>query len=98
MTAILLLDLHARNDAFVTNDAFGSLAARLTAAGHTVTQQRLVAAEARDAAAFLAAISAAAGAVAAQPGAIARAAANAHTAGAIRDLSSERLQSWTNLR
>lgn len=56
MTAILLLDLHARADGFVAGDAFGSVAARLTGAGHTVSQARMVASEAPDPAAFLEAI------------------------------------------
>jgi hypothetical protein len=41
----LLLDLHARPDGFVAGDAFGSLAARLSAAGHAVRHARLVAAD-----------------------------------------------------
>ena len=56
VTAILLLDLHARADGFVAGDAFGYVAARLTGAGHTVSQARMVASEAPDPAAFLEAI------------------------------------------
>lgn len=56
VAAILLLDLHARADGFVAGDAFGSVAARLSEAGHDVTLARLVAGEAGDPEAFLQAI------------------------------------------
>ncbi|MEZ4310003.1 MAG: hypothetical protein R3F14_18340 [Polyangiaceae bacterium] len=39
----LLLDLHARADGFVAGDAFGALGERLSAAGHRVSTERLVA-------------------------------------------------------
>lgn len=56
MAAILLLDLHARADGFVANDAFATVHARLSGMGHSVETARLVASDLGSEGAFLEAI------------------------------------------